>query len=259
MTVGTAAFAATIVRLVVFVLLLAIVVALIVNKRFFKQLAMKFRGRTDEVMTRNAGTPEGAADFYNTAIREKEALYAKADQSYREISGKLDLSEKNLFQLKKEAFQIDRDIESCLDGGRESDAKQYANRRITVNQKMTALQETIEEFKKAKAQQEEIRAAIKQELDDLKEEKERTVYQLESDRQIIALHESMNASASTNESDHMLERVREGAKKQRERAAGAQIAYDSSAEALNRRMENRSREQEAENLLEEVRRRRNRA
>lgn len=252
MTVGTSNFA---IALMVATLLL-IVAAMILNKRFFKQLVLKFRGRTDEVMTRNAGTPEGAADFYNTAIREKESLYARADQSYREISGKLDMAEKNLFGLKKEAFQIDRDINACLDAGRESDAKQYANRRITVDQKMKALNETIEEFKKAKAQQEEIRAAIKQELDELKEEKERTVYQLESDQQIIALHESMNASASSSESDHMLERVREGAKKQRERAAGAQIAYDSSAEAMNRRMENRSREQEAENLLAEMRRRR---
>ena len=252
MTVGTSNFAIA----VMFVLILLVIVALILNKRLFKQLLMKFRGRTDEVMTRNAGTPEGAADFYNAAIREKEALYARADQSFREISGKLDMAEKNLFSLKKEAFQIDRDIESCLDAGRETDAKQYANRRITVDQKMKALSETIEEFKKAKSQQEEIRAAIKQELDELKEEKERTVYQLESDQHIIALHESMNASASTSESDHMLERVREGAKKQRERAAGAQIAYDSSAEALNRRMENRTREQEADNLLAEIRRRR---
>lgn len=252
MTVGTSNFAIA----VMFVLILLVIAALILNKRLFKQLLMKFRGRTDEVMTRNAGTPEGAADFYNAAIREKESLYARADQSFREISGKLDMAEKNLFALKKEAFQIDRDIESCLDAGREADAKQYANRRITVDQKMKALSETIEEFKKAKSQQEEIRAAIKQELDELKEEKERTVYQLESDQQIIALHESMNASASTSESDHMLERVREGAKKQRERAAGAQIAYDSSAEALNRRMENRTREQEADNLLEEIRRRR---
>ena len=55
------------------------------------------------------------------------------------------MAEKNLFSLKKEACQIDRDIESCLDAGRETDAKQYANRRITVDQKMKALSETIEE------------------------------------------------------------------------------------------------------------------
>lgn len=255
MTVGTSNYAifATV------VLLIVVVVLLILNKRFFKQLVIKFRGRTDEVMTRNASTPEGAADFYNNAIREKESLYTRADQSYIEIAGKLEQSEQNLFNMKKELFKITKDIETCLDNNREEDAKQYAMRKITIEQKMEVLKETIEELAKAKAQQEEMRSNIKHELDSLKEEKERTIYQLEADQQIIALHEGMNASASTSESDHMLERVREGAKKQRQRASGAQIAYESSPEAMNRRMETRSRNQEAENLIEEMKRRRGKA
>ena len=128
----------------------------------------------------------------------------------------------------------------------------------TNNQgKIETLKDTIEEYKKAKEQQNEIRSAIKQELDELKEEKERTVYQMEADQQIISLHEGMNASASTNESDRMLERVREGAKKTRERAAGAQIAYDTSTEAMDRRMETQERNRAADEVLAEIKRRRN--
>lgn len=118
------------------------------------------------------------------------------------------------------------------------------------------LKDTIEEFKKAKDQQDEIRKAVKQELDELKEEKERTIYQMEADQQIIQLHEGMNASASSSESDHMLERVREGAKKTRERAAGAQIAYDTSAKAQDRRLEAQARNREADELLAEMKRKR---
>lgn len=76
-------------------------------------------------------------------------------------------------------------------------------------------------------------------------------------KQIISLHEGMNASASTNESDRMLERVREGAKKTRERAAGAQIAYDTSTEAMDRRMETQERNRAADEVLAEMKRRRN--
>ena len=79
---------------------------------------------------------------------------------------------------------------------------------------------------------------------------------MEADQQIIRLHEGMNTSASTSESDHMLERVREGAKKTRERAAGAQIAYDTSAQAQDRRLEAQSRNREADELLAEMKRRR---
>ena len=153
-------------------------------------------------------------------------------------------------------MKIDKSINDCLDVNDEDGARQYALRKITVQQKIDALKETIEEFKKAKEQQEEIRAAVKQELDELKEEKERTIYQLETDQQIIQLHEGMNTSASTSESDHMLERVREGAKKTRERAAGAQIAYDTSAQAQDRRLETQSRNREADELLADMKRRR---
>lgn len=204
MTVGTS-------NLVIFVIAIILVVgiiALILNKTFFKQLVIKYRGRTEE------------------------------------------------YHLKKELMKIDKSINDCLDANDENGARQYAMKKITVQQKIDTLKDTIEEFKKAKDQQDEIRKAVKQELDELKEEKERTVYQMEADQQIIQLHEGMNASASSSESDHMLERVREGAKKTRERAAGAQIAYDTSAKAQDRRLEAQARNREADELLAEMKRKR---
>lgn len=252
MTIGTS-------NLVIFIILLILVtigIALILNKTFFKQIIVKFRGRTEEIVRQDAATPEGATDYYNNAIREKEMLYSNAERSYIEIAGKLDESEKEQYLLKKELMKIDKSINDCLDANNENDARQYAMRKITIQQKIDTLKDTIEEFKKAKDQQEEIRSAIRQELDDLKEEKERTIYQMEADQQIIRLHEGMNTSASTSESDHMLERVREGAKKTRERAAGAQIAYDTSTKAQDRRLETQSRNREADELLAEMKRKR---
>jgi hypothetical protein len=52
-----------------------IVAVLLLNKPFCKQLLVKFRGRTDEIMRQDASTPEGAKDYYNAAIREKEEFY----------------------------------------------------------------------------------------------------------------------------------------------------------------------------------------
>lgn len=252
MTVGTS----NVVMYCLSILVIVAIIALIVNKTFFKQLVVKFRGRTEEIARQDAATPEGAKDYFNNAIREKENLYSQAERSFTEIAGKLDEAEKEQYQLKKELMKIDNRINECLDKNDEESARQYAMKKITAQRKIETLKETIEEYKKAKVQQQEIRDAVKQELDELKEEKERTIYQLEADQQIINLHEGMNGSASTNESDRMLERVREGAKKTRERAAGAQIAYDTSAEAVDRRMENQARNREADDLLAEMKRRR---
>ena len=173
----------------------------------------------------------------------------------QEIISTMQLEKKKLYTAMQNGH-IQKSINSCFDSGDEENARQYAMKKVTVQGKINTLKETIEEYKKAKEQQEEIRNAIKQELDELKEEKERTVYQMEADQQIISLHEGMNASASSSESDHMLERVREGAKKTRERAAGAQIAYDTSAKAQDRRLEAQAKNREADELLAEMKRKR---
>lgn len=189
MTVGTS----NVVIFCLSILGVIIIAALILNKTFFKQLVIKFRGRTEEIARQDASTPDGARDYFNNAIREKETLYSKAEQSYTEIAGKLDEAEKEQYNLKKELMKIDKSINNCLDSGDDDTARQYAMKKITVQGKIDTLKDTIEEYKKAKEQQNEIRSAIKQELDELKEEKERTVYQMEADQQIISLHEGMNA------------------------------------------------------------------
>ena len=54
-----------------FIVLVTIVVILVViflNSSFGKQLRVKLKGRTDEVMRQDASTPEGAKDYYNAAI-----------------------------------------------------------------------------------------------------------------------------------------------------------------------------------------------
>lgn len=237
-------------------LLVIFVVALIVNKPWREQLLIKFRGRTEQLARNDAATPEGAADYYNNAIREKENLYSNANRSYTEIAGKLEETEKEEYLLRKELMKIDKQINDCLDQNLEDEARQYAVRKVTTTEKIEILNETLEELRKAKVQQEEIRDAIKAELDDLKAEKERTIYRMEADQQIIRLHEGMNTEASTSESDRMLERVREGAKKTRERAAGSQAAYETSAAAQNRRLEAAEREREVNDVLNNMKRQR---
>lgn len=89
-----------------------------------------------------------------------------------------------------------------------------------------------------------------------KEEKEQVLFQMEADSQIIELHQSMDSLNTNNESDRMLERVREGARKTRERAEGSRIAYDSSAQANERRLANSERERNARQILDDMKRQR---
>ena len=142
MTIGTS----NLIMFIIGIILLIVIIGLILNKTFFKQLVIKFRGRTEEMARQDAATPEGATDYFNNAIREKETLYSNAERSYIEIAGKLDETEKEQYHLKKELMKIDKSINDCLDVNDENGARQYALRTITIQQKIDTLAESIEDW-----------------------------------------------------------------------------------------------------------------
>ena len=233
-----------------------IVAVLLLNKPFCKQLLVKFRGRTDEIMRQDASTPEGAKDYYNAAIREKEEFYNRASATYSEISGKLDSAEKDLYQTNKEIMKTTQQLNLCVDNNNDTDAMAYANKKVTLESKAEVLKETISEMKEAQRHQKEVRDQAAIDLQKLREEKEQVVFQLEADQQMIELHKSLDNLSLNNESERMLERVREGAKKTRERAKGSKIAYETSAQAADNRMRNAEQTREAQRIVDEIKRQR---
>lgn len=242
-------------------LLIGIVIAVflivwMINKNAIKQLIVKFRGRTEEIANKDAMTPDGARDYYNNAIRERQDLYAMAERTYAEIAGKLEEREKERYMLQKEIIKIQNNINACLDRNDEDGARQWAIKQATTEQKINTLKNVISELTKSRDQQDTNRKAIQYELDSLKEEKERVLFQLEADQQVISLHEGMNTSASMNESDRMLEKVREGARLTRERASGAQLSYETSEKAQNQNLEQQSRERQADDILARIKQQR---
>lgn len=241
------------------ILLIILIIALVMffNTAFGKQLKVKLRGRTDEIMRQDAATPEGARDYYNAIIREKEEFYNKASSTYAEISGKLDSSKKELYQSNKDIMKVTQQINLCLNDNDDDNAMQYAMKKATIENKINVLKDTIKEMEEAEAQQKQIRDQAAEELQKIKEEKEQVLFQMEADKQIIDLHATMDNLNMNNESERMLERVREGAKKTRERAEGSRIAYDSSSQAMERRLEESERERNARQILEQMKQQRN--
>ena len=235
-----------------FAALVIVVILLIINKPFVAQLLIKFRGRTEEVMNKDAMTPEGAADFYNVAIQEKEQNYRKANQLFVEVTGKLDAAEKDLYDVKKQIARLDQNINSAIDAGKDDDAMVFQMKKENLLMKADTLKNMIGELKESKQHQQEVKDQMAKELDDLKQEKEKTVFELQANDQIIKLHESMNAATSSSETDRMLEKVRAGANKTREMATGSKIAYETSTDTVERRAEQSAREEEARKKIVEL-------
>lgn len=242
-----------------FAVLVIVIILLIINKPFVAQLLIKFRGRTEEVMNKDAMTPEGAADFYNAAIQEKEQNYRKANQLFVEVTGKLDAAEKDLYDVKKQIARLDQNINSAIDAGKDDDAMVFQMKKENLLMKTDTLKNMIGELKESKQHQQEVKDQMAKELDDLKQEKEKTIFELQANDQIIKLHESMNAATSSSETDRMLEKVRAGANKTREMATGSKIAYETSTDTVERRAEQSAREEEARKKIEELKQKRGKA
>lgn len=242
-----------------FAVLVIVIILLIINKPFVAQLLIKFRGRTEEVMNKDAMTPEGAADFYNVAIQEKEQNYRKANQLFVEVTGKLDAAEKDLYDVKKQIARLDQNINSAIDAGKDDDAMVFQMKKENLLVKTDTLKNMIGELKESKQHQQEVKDQMAKELDDLKQEKEKTIFELQANDQIIKLHESMNAATSSSETDRMLEKVRAGANKTREMATGSKIAYETSTDTVERRAEQSAREEEARKKIEELKQKRGKA
>lgn len=242
-----------------FAALVIVIILFIINKPFVAQLLIKFRGRTEEVMNKDAMTPEGAADFYNVAIQEKEQNYRKANQLFVEVTGKLDAAEKDLYDVKKQIARLDQNINSAIDAGKDDDAMVFQMKKENLLVKADTLKNMIGELKESKQHQQEVKDQMAKKLEDLKQEKEKTIFELQANDQIIKLHESMNAATSSSETDRMLEKVRAGANKTREMATGSKIAYETSTDTVERRAEQSAREEEARKKIEELKQKRGKA
>lgn len=233
---------------------LLLIIALILNKPFRKQLLIKYRGRTDEIMSKDAMTPEGAADIFNNAIREKEEKYIKANQLYTEVTGKLETARKNLRQMQKEQMQKTQQCQDAVDNNNDQDAMVIAMRLETLKSNIEVMKQTITELEASVEHQKEVRDQLALEVTSLKEEKDMKILALKEYNQTIALHETIDEIASSNESDKMLEKVRDGVTKAQEKATGSRMAYESSVSTQERRVEQRAKEESARKIVESMKR-----
>lgn len=231
-----------------------VVVGLVINKPLREQLKIKFKGRTDEIARQDAMTPEGAADYFNNAIRVTEEKYLKANQLYTEITGKLETARTNLRKMQKEQMQKNQQMQTAVKNNNDDDALTFAMRLETLKSNIEVAKQTIVELEASVQHQKEVRDQLAIDVTALKEEKEKTIFQLQAANQTIELHEAIDEVASSNESNRMLEMVRSGVTKAQEKATGSRMAYESSLSTQERRAEQRARENSARQLVEEVKR-----
>lgn len=235
--------------LIVFIIVMC-VIALLFFTKTGKRLRLRASGTADEVITKDASTPEGAKAYYNTAISKKEEEYQKAHAIYAQMLGKIENYETQLRSLKKENMQLDLNITSCVEKNDDDGAKVYLTRQQEVTDKIDIIKEEVKELKENANLQDETLKDMFDELNKLKSEKETSILALETAQVTKSL--KATPGISTNEEDKLLDKVRDGVKKTKEEADGNKIAYENSATVQQKRLDKKMKDEEIQKKLEQL-------
>lgn len=230
------------------------IVALVIFVLFFttvgKRIRLRMEGTANQIITEDASTPEGAKAYYNVAIEKKEKDFYAANSIYQQMLGKIANFEDQLRTFKKEAMKIDLNINACLNKNDDEGAKVYLKQQQDMEEKVAIIKDALEELNESVKVQKENLDSIQEQLDDLKAEKENAVLTLETAK----VTKSLQAvpGTSSHEEDKMLEKVREGIKKQKEEADGAKIAYENSTSVQKQRLDQKMKDEEINRKLQEL-------
>lgn len=242
------------------IILLLIVVAVFLiwffNTSFGKRVIIRTKGTADELTTKDAFTVDGATAYYNAAISKKEIEYSEANTTYVTMVGKLEGFRQELRKLQKENMQLTININTCVDNNDDDGATTYLKKQETVEENMSILKANITELDKTVQLQKEAVDMLEKELADLKEEKKTQLFKLETAQTTAMLKKKATSKVSDNETDKMLEKVRDNVKKAQEEATGAQIAYEASTEVQTKRLDEKMKADNVNKKLEELKRQR---
>lgn len=137
-----------------------------------------------------------------------------------------------------------------MDRGDDEAAKVYLKEQQELNDKIDFIKNTLKEWKENADVQKEKVEVLQQQLNDLKAEKESAVLTLETAQASKAFN--VTPGVSSSEEEKMLEKVRDGVKKQKEAADGARIVYESSTIVQKQRLDKKMKDDEINKKLQEL-------
>ena len=235
------------------VLLVIVVLAILfffLRTKTGKRLKLRASGTAAEAISKDASTPEGAKAYYNVAIEKKEEDLAKANVIYTQMLGKISNYEDQIRGYKKDLMKTEININSCVEKNDDEGAKVYLKEQQDLEEKVAIIKDALTGLKENAKLQEETVKGIRTQLSDLKAEKDNAVLTLET----VQVTKSLQATTgvSSAEEDKMLEKVRDGIKKQKEAADGVKVAYENSTAVQKQRLDQKMKNEESETKLAEL-------
>lgn len=235
-------------------ILIVVIIICVICILFFTKAGKKIRlrasGTAEEMIIKDAATPDGAKAYYNTVISKKEEEYQTANKLYTQMLGKIQTYEGQLRQLQKENMKLNLNINNCVEKNDDDGAKTYLSRQQEITDKIEIIKDTLTELRKNSDLQKENLQTLYENISELKSEKETSVLTLEA----AQVTKSLKATPGvySQEEDKMLEKVRDGVKKTKEEADGTSIAYENSIDVQKKRLDKQMKDDEVNRKLKQL-------
>lgn len=217
-------------------------------KKFGQRIWARVTGAFDEKMIQDASTPEGAAAYYNAAIESKEDQYQQAVATLGQMIGKVSTYEQQLRDHKKAKMQCELDVQKCITHGDDDAARLYLKKQADIDDQIQILKQNLPELKANADLQQEVVNTLKEEIENLKSEKDKTILELETSQSIKSL--KVDSYVGVTEEERMLDRVRDGVQKSKEEATGHRLAYENSTSVQQKRLDQRMKDADIEAKLQ---------
>ena len=91
--------------------LICVVMGLLFATKSGKRVRLRMSGTADEMISKDASTPEGAKAYYNVAIEKKNNDVIQARTVYSQMLGKISNFDDQLRSLKQYAMRVKLDIQ----------------------------------------------------------------------------------------------------------------------------------------------------
>lgn len=235
---------------ILLIVIVLLILLFLLRTKTGKRLRLRASGTAAEAITKDASTPEGAKAYYNVAIEKKENDLAQANTIYSQMLGKISNYEDQIRGYKKDLMKTEININSCVEKNDDEGAKVYLKEQQDLEEKVAIIKDALTGLKENAKLQEETVKGIRTQLSDLKAEKDNAVLTLET----VQVTKSLQATTgvSSAEEDKMLEKVRDGIKKQKEAADGVKVAYENSTAVQKQRLDQKMKNEEIEKKLAEL-------
>jgi hypothetical protein len=236
------------------IIAIAIIVLILI---LFPEARSLLTGFTRLFIKDMATTPEGAEAIYGEKIEQAQEAYNRADDSYRKASGKLEMSKRDLKNLKERLSKVESECEALVKAGKLDHAQIKVDEREDILSDIQRCESMVKAYTEASTSAKEAYEACERNLRKLKRESKEVVENMKVKQQLKEVYDDMDELKATTGTDKLVESIREKNKDLDSIVEGSKVVHENRATTKAAKAEAEAKKLQSNDYLESLKKKYN--